>query len=127
MIKDYSKVCPRCVAHFYTDNEDDILCRTCVAIDIDEFWSAENNPRVTVKSDGNQFVSQINAGITGETYLSVGYSCPNYAWITRDMIPEISKALDEKWKDIVELPLEEMMPQLLELCEVANQVYNKLI
>ena len=99
---------------------------SAIAANLGHFWTAKNW-RVSMHSDGGQFIAQINAGITGETYLSVGYSCPNYAWITEKMIPFINAALDECYERLVPKDLEDMLPDLFQLCRVANKVYNSLL
>lgn len=94
----------------------------------DPFWTSKKNWRVSMGTDQDQFIAQINAGIGGETYLSVGYSCPNCAWIEDDkMIPLLCKALDDAYEKIEEKDLDEMLPDLYELCKVANKVYNSLL
>jgi hypothetical protein len=110
----------------YYNNTDDEFCPKCVAIKLETFWEAKNW-HVSMHSDGNQFIAEINAGIEGETYLSVGYSSPNYAWITKEMIPTLQVALDEYYEKIIEKNLDDMLIDLLELCKVANTVYNKLL
>lgn len=94
-------------------------------------WQAKDNFRITVKSDAYQFFAIINAGATGETYLSVGYSSPNLA-ISQDDIDAhpnglaiIQAALDDAWRECEQKPLEDMMPSLLHLAKTANNVYSK--
>lgn len=120
------KQCEKCNAYYDYHYSDDKLCPSCMAIKLGIFWIAKN-PRVSMYSDGNQFIVEINAGFGGETYLSVGYSSPNYAWITNKMIPSLQKALDEYYETITEKNLEDMLDDLLKLCQIANTVYNKLI
>lgn len=90
-------------------------------------WSAKNNHRVSVyvSEDRHNFVAEIQAGIDGETYLSVGYSSPNFAWVEDNMVTSISDALDFTWKKSPKKPLDEMLPVLYDLCKTANHIYNK--
>jgi len=90
-------------------------------------WTAPDNSRVTVKCDGNQFLAEINGGIEGETYLSVGYSCPNYASISPDMLPAIADACNRAWAEIEEVELEDMLRGLLSLAKAANEAYNRCL
>jgi len=116
--------CKQCGSNY--DNEEE-FCYSCTAKNFKNFWYPEDNWRVSMSSNGDQFIAQIQAGIEGETFLSVGYSYPNYAWITKDMIEPLKKALDEAWEKTEQLDLPEMMPALYNLCEVANGVYNDLL
>ena len=93
---------------------------------IKTFWTAKDNHRITMSTDNDKFIAQIQAGYGGETFLSVGYSCPNYAYITDDMIEGLGVALDKKWKETEQKGLDEMLSALYELCVVANQKYNEL-
>jgi len=100
---------------------------------IDWIWRPENNYGITVFSDGNKFIAQMDAGYWGPKFLSVGYSCPNYAEIISDnMILKINKALDKKWKTIEIYDLKSMaynldltLSVLYKLCIEANRVYNE--
>lgn len=103
------------------------LCPSCNAKSLGTFWVAQDNSRISMYSDGNQFIATINAGLEGETYLSVGYSSPNYAWIESWMILEINRSLDSYWAIIKEKPLDEMLSALYGLCHAANRGYNKCI
>jgi hypothetical protein len=91
------------------------------------FWNSKDNFRVSVSTDYNQFFAMIQAGIEGETFLSVGYSSPNYAQATPEMWEEIGLALDKAWELEAEKPLDEMLPALYNLCKVANQKYNEIL
>ncbi len=119
------KTCPKCQCGH--NNENDDRCFKCVAISLGQFWVSKKNHNVTMRSNGSQFVATIHAGVTGETPLSVGYSCPNSAWIEERMIPDIVSALDDFYSTVDELELEEMLPTLLSLCKTANSVYNRLL
>ena len=92
-----------------------------------KIWEAKNNFRITLYTDGDKFIAQIRAGIEGETYLSVGYSCPNYAEVKDEHISVIADALQAEWDKTELLELNKMLPALYNLCQVANQVYNKLL
>jgi hypothetical protein len=92
-----------------------------------KIWEAKNNFRITLYTDGDKFIAQIQAGIEGETYLSVGYSCPNYAEVKDEHISVIADALQVEWDKTELLELDKMLPALYNLCQVANQVYNKLL
>ncbi len=107
-------------------NRKEKICIFCEAISLGHFWIAKDGD-VTMYSDGDQFIAQIRAGIDAETYMSVGYSCPNHAGVTKKMIPQICMALDEQWEKIEKKDLNEMLPDLYELCRIANRVYNKLL
>lgn len=99
-------------------------------------WTAKDNPRIQLESDGNQFICTIHAGMAWETILSVGYSCPNYAlssgleeWCAismERMIALISASLDVLYQ---KLPwynsLEAELPNMLEMCKDANETYNR--
>lgn len=121
-----NKKCYMCGTYYGYYNTDDKFCPKCMAIKLGTFWEAKNW-HVSMRSDGNQFIAEINAGLTGETYLSVGYSSPNYAWITKEMIPFLQNSLNKHYEKIAEKDLEDMLSDLLELCKVANTAYNKLI
>jgi hypothetical protein len=89
-------------------------------------WTAEDNPRISVFSDGEQFLATINAGVACESFLSVGYSCPNYAdmEVCEFAQARIAQALQATWNEIERKDLDDMMPALLQLCKVANKAYN---
>jgi hypothetical protein len=117
------KKCKNCECNYSSEYD---LCPGCLAKSLGIFWVAPDNHRVFMHSDGDQFIATINAGIEGETFLSVGYSCPNYAWIEPKMIDKIKIALDEAWLNIEQKDLKEMIPALYSLCEVANKEYNRM-
>jgi hypothetical protein len=105
----------------FTENE---ICPDCFTRQLGKFWFAKNNWRISIESDGDKFIAQIQAGMDGETYLSVGYSCPNGAWVNSKNVDAMKFALDEAWEKTEQKDLEEMMPALLNLCKVANKVFN---
>jgi len=109
----------------YEGKED--LCPECYAKSLGDFWISAKNWRVSMHSDGNMFVAKIQAGIDGDNYLAVGYSEPNYAWITKEMIPLLDVELNKFYATVEELDLDDMLPTLYELCKIANRVYNNLI
>jgi hypothetical protein len=113
-----------------------------------EVWTAPDNERIRVCSDGNQFLAIVNAGVGWETYLSVGYSSPNLAmvagtkperpgpfrfagWDERNdacdrVDPAIlAPAIQAAYEKIEHKPLMEMMPALLTLAQAANEAYNQ--
>ena len=112
-----------------------------------EIWTAPDNERIRVCSDGNQFLAIINAGVGWETYLSVGYSSPNMAmvagtvgqppgplrfvgWDERHDYDRVDPALlapaiQAAYEKIEHKPLMEMLPALLTLAEAANKAYNE--
>ena len=113
-----------------------------------EIWTAPDNERIRVYSDGNQFLAVINAGVGWETYLSVGYSSPNMAmvagakpeqpgpfrfvgWDERhdacDRVDPtlLAPAIQAAYEKIEHKPLMEMLPALLSLAEAANGAYNQ--
>jgi rRNA maturation protein Nop10 len=93
-------------------------------------WYAPN-AHMEVYSDNDKFICEINAGLGGETFLSVGYSCPNYAQIfdwSEEKKAQIAKALDEYWNaEERRKDLDDMLPIMLKMCELANKVYNDLL
>ena len=103
------------------------FCPICLAESFDKFWYAKKNFHVSMHSNGDYFIAEIQAGMDGDNYLAVGYSCPNYAGITPPMIPILQKELDDYYDTVEEKDLREMLPTLYKLCEVANTVFNKLI
>lgn len=115
-------------------------------------WTAENNPRYSVWSDGYSFYAQIKAGIDWQTYLVVGFSSPNLAYGADDIIPKttpvkfvdwdawhnnnreqipfepIAAAVQAAYEKIEEKEdLYEMMPALLSLCRAANEAYGSML
>jgi len=93
-----------------------------------------NTGIVEVGSDGDQFIATLHLGIDGETYVSVGYSCPNYAWEPGEknsdqFIQELRQALYVEFNRKEFGPksdVEEYLPGLLRLCQVANKVFNQV-
>jgi len=99
-------------------------------------WTAKDNPRIQLESDGEKFICTIHAGVAWETILSVGYSCPNYAlaanleeWCAigvERMIALISASLDVLYQKLSwNNDLESEMPNMLEMCKDANETYNR--
>jgi len=89
-------------------------------------WTAKDNPRVYVDTDGEKFLATIQAGMDCENYLTVGYSDPNYA----DMeVCEFAQAwmadkIQAVWDETEQKKLDEMLPALLRLAKAANKAYN---
>ena len=78
----------------------------------------KENDRIKLCSDGTQFFINIIAG-HAETFLTVGYSCPNYAYRKGDykegegldaMIKEIKESFDE----MVTVEFDDMLPIMYE-------------
>lgn len=92
-------------------------------------WTAKDNHRISlyVSNDRERFEAVIHAGIGGETFLSVGYSSPNGADVEYEMLKGIQESLDKKWESVEMLPLDGMLPALLDLCKEANSVFNKML
>lgn len=115
-------------------------------------WKAEDNPRFSVYSDGEQFIAEIVVGYEWDGRLSVGYSSINGAidaddlclndqpaavkevgWERSSIRDEpmdirpikdaIQRAYDKlKMKDILK-----MTPALLTLAMAADQAFNELL
>jgi hypothetical protein len=92
-----------------------------------KFWVAKNNWRVSAWTDGEQFFTGIQAGLDGETFLSVGYSCPNFSGITDSMLNELGRQMDAAWEKEQQVEFDEMLPALYRMCQVANQAFNELL
>lgn len=97
---------------------------------ITPIWYAKN-AHIQMYSDDDQFICKIDAGFCGETPLSVGYSCPNYAQLSTmdsEKVRLIYDAIEEYWnKEDRYKDLDDMLPTMLEMCKIANEVYNDLI
>ena len=98
-----------------------------------KLWTAPNNHRVYVWADDEKFYAEILAG-QAETYLCVGSSDPNGGihGVTNDEFlvirSMIQHALDKYWlSEDREMPLDEMMPTLFEMSQIANAEYNKFL
>lgn len=92
-------------------------------------WTDKHNQRISVETDGEKFHAVINAGVAGETFLAVAYSCPNYADVAVCEFAQrqMAKALQAAWDEVDQLDLDDMLPPLLRLCKVANEAYNNAL
>jgi len=91
-------------------------------------WRADNNHRVYLFCDSNKFYAEILAG-DAETYLTVGYSCPNGALRVSDDICDavkmIADSLDAYWNsEDRQKDFDDMLPVLYEMAMIANSSYN---
>jgi len=93
-----------------------------------KIWCADNNHRVYLFCDSNKFYAEILAG-AAETYLTVGYSCPNGALRVSDDVcaaaEMISDSLDAYWNsEDRQKDFDDMLPVLYEMAMIANSSYN---
>lgn len=115
-----------------------------------KIWECDS---FSVYSDGEKFIAQLQAGIEGESYLSVGYSSPNGAlttiysrWTPYCTDVELQKAYEENYRvpyNILEilvgylqnyyltrmkfLDFDLMLPELYKLAQEANWLYNRFL